>query len=355
MGCRSAGPSAAAAEVDDSGIVRFWVVADALLQDREPPSSDWDALFATPGYAALEAREHRRSILTRAFHLAYMPSLASERQAAIVKGGWLAFVLPHLSSVPARRAELDSFRHRLESPGLLARAARRAQGVLPPGTTFRRPPPTVCLVFFAPDGRGYPDRIVADLLDLESNPDPEAFFAHELFHFYRRLVQRVPVDAPDALAPFAQALLNMEEEGIADQLDKSDIPRLTEAALARRYPEPKRRDFYEKYRQHFAQANEWLERLDRTLVELPSDPVAAKKEAADFLAALPVGGRPVGAFMARTILERLGRDALQECAGNTAGFVERYQEAARRSGGAAYVLSEKAAHMIRASILPAAE
>lgn len=330
------------------------MIAEELLADGEPPPAEWDALFATCGYAALEAREHRRAILTRAFHLAYKPSLAADHAAALAKGDRVAYVLPHLAKVPPRRAELEAFRRRLESSDVLARAAFRAQEVLPPGTVARRRPPLVCLVFFAPDGRGYPDRIVADLLDLSATPDPDGFFAHELFHFYRRLVERPLAETPQELAPFAQALVNMEEEGIADQLDKREIPTLTDAALSVRYQDPARRSFYEDYRRDFARANEWLERLDRALSELSSDAAEARKAAMAFREALPTGGRPIGAFMARTIAERLGGDALRGCAGNTREFVARYQDAARRSNGSAYVISERSMRVIAESVLKAA-
>ena len=101
------------ARVDDSVVRQFWVVCDFLRGDREPAAADWDALFATPGYAALEAREHRRKTLTEAFRLAYMPSRAADRERAMAKGGWIAYVLPHLTKVPEARADLDAFRARL--------------------------------------------------------------------------------------------------------------------------------------------------------------------------------------------------------------------------------------------------
>jgi hypothetical protein len=74
-------PGRAAAQVDDdvaasandpatlndwSSIDLFWQVHDILAADDEPSTALWDSLFASTGYAALEARERRSGLLRQA-------------------------------------------------------------------------------------------------------------------------------------------------------------------------------------------------------------------------------------------------------------------------------------------------
>ena len=218
--------------LDFSGIDTFWEIYGTLKEDREPQMQQWDRLFATPGYAALEEREHKRNVLSEAFRLAYMPSKQEQVIAVMKQDGWLAYVLPHLQKIPMRRSELTAFQANLESDDWLIRAARQTQKFLPHGLIDQYPLPPVSFVFFAPDGRGYPRIIVADLLDVLAYPAIEKLFAHELFHYYRRFVEKAYQKPTEIDGPLMNVITNIEEEGIADQLDKSDLPRLTERIAA---------------------------------------------------------------------------------------------------------------------------
>src|SRR4051812_13707337 len=87
--------------LDFSGVDAFWRVYDALVRDREPGAAQWDALFATPGYAALEARERRRAGLERAMRAALMPSRAGERDLLMRTNGFVGRATRHLAAIPA--------------------------------------------------------------------------------------------------------------------------------------------------------------------------------------------------------------------------------------------------------------
>jgi hypothetical protein len=56
-------PAVVEGQPDLSGVRAYWTVAAILRRGDEPSGGDWDALFATPGYAALQAREGRRPAL----------------------------------------------------------------------------------------------------------------------------------------------------------------------------------------------------------------------------------------------------------------------------------------------------
>src|SRR5262245_56850946 len=83
-------PSGRRAEpLDFSGIEAFWPVYEELVPDREPDSTAWSSLFATPGYAALEARERRRRSIETALRFALMPSRAAARDSVERAGGFV--------------------------------------------------------------------------------------------------------------------------------------------------------------------------------------------------------------------------------------------------------------------------
>ncbi len=324
VGCgQSAQP---APEVDFSGVTAFWQVRDLLASGREPDPATWDRLWATPGYAALEAREHRRAGFTNAFRAAYLPGAAALRDSLRGTPYW-SNVLEHLETVPAKRAALQRFRHRLEGSGWLADAIGRAARLLPPGATDR-PPPPIAFVIFAADGRGYPTLIVADLANVADKADFEGFFAHELHHYFAAPLSRW--SWPDSAASdlLLEALTKLEAEGIADQLDKADVPTLSDRGLRELTSNPATLDFYRRYRAAYARSDSALALLDRRLAAIDAEPGRMKALGDSLYRELPMEGRPLGAFMARTILDTLGPARLASAVGDPLAFLRLYQEAA---------------------------
>lgn len=332
--------------VDFSAIDAFWSIHDELLADREPTEASWSRLFNTPGLAALEKREGRREELTRAYRLAYMPSRRDSLKAALAGGGFLGFALPHLMRVTEIRDRLVAFRHELGSVDLLGEARANAATLLPAGLASSHPPPDVAFVFFAPDGRGYPGLIVADLLHIMESRDRIGFFAHELHHHYRNQVAVLEDEFTEDDFYWMYVLINLEEEGTADQLDKADLPALSDSELRLQVPDARRRDFFERYRRHYTEANDWLQRIDEALQRAAVSPTLPAEEGKALHEALPIGGRPVGAFMASMILEKLGREQLAAAVGDPFAFWRLYNEAAAWTGGAAHVLSPEALRVV---------
>jgi hypothetical protein len=325
-----------------SGVEEFWKIHSILNADHEPSNEQWDRLFATPGYAALEERERRRNMLSEAFRLAYMPSKQEQLVAAIRKGGWVAYILPHLQKIPTMRSKLTAFQTKLQSRDWLLRAAHRTQRFLPPGLTDQYSLPAVSFIFFATDARGYPKLIVADLLNTLLSRDMESLFAHELFHFYRRYVVKAYREPSEQDSVLMDILTNIEEEGIADQLDKADIPLLSEEKLKQIFPDPQRRSFYEDYKRYYAESNEWLQRVEKTLEAIAQDATTVREKSKLLDQQLPIDGRPLGAFMARTIIRELGQPQLIKVVRDPLGFWILYNKAAQQSRGKSYVLSPQA-------------
>ena len=102
--------AASAGEVDFSGLEPFWAVAEMIASDHDPPASARAALFSTPGYASLQARENADEFLRRLPPLALSPAPASApKQEAYAIPSQTIFV-GHLRTAFAHRDELTAFR-----------------------------------------------------------------------------------------------------------------------------------------------------------------------------------------------------------------------------------------------------
>ena len=352
---RVAAPAVAhgATTLDASGVHQFWHVASTLQSDREPSSAEWDSLFATPGYAALESREHRRAAITNGMRAALMPSRAVYRDSILKVNGWTARVVRHVQSLPARRAELDAYLARAEGDHVVERAAERAQHLLPAGTVQAYGLPIVSFVFFLPDGRGYPQLIVADLANTMRHGDAVPFFAHEATHFYHaRLhpeLRRARAGADSSLSEAVLPLLTkIEEESIGDQFDKLDVVRLDSAGLHDRWAGvPDWRDYLLAYQGEWRRSDRWLAVLDSALTGVQRGDVSADSALSRANRALPMEGRPLGMYVAQAIRCAGGDAALARVVGDPIGYFLQYGEAAGVARCAARPLSPQAIALLK--------
>ena len=335
--------SAAAQQPDFSGVDRFWQIASWLQRDTEPPTAAWDSLFATPGYAALEARERRRAALVLGMRAALRPSLAPVRDSILATGSWTARVVRHVQTLPARKSELDARRARLTGEAFLARAIERAQTLLPAGTAARFGSPQVAFLFFLPDGRGYPDLLVADLANVANKTDAIGFFAHEATHFYfgrlareRAVRPRTPGDSA-----MLRLLTKLFEESVGDQHDKAPYLTLTDAAFAAAPMDAGWRDYMRQYRAHYAEAESQVARMDEMLARAAEAGDGVVRAVADSLnRALPLEGRPLGFYITQRI-RTSGDEALREAMGDPVAWIETYQRATRGMSASTLRLVER--------------
>jgi hypothetical protein len=336
LACHSspmAAPSPAGG-LDFSGVEQFWSVADILKSGRDADTSEWNRLFATPGYAALEAREHRRSQIMAAMRAAFSPRHGVMRDSLLRANSWGTRVLRHIETVIPRRDALDAFGRSLRDRDVLRSAVREVRGLVPAGTTERYGTPRVAFLYFLPDGRGYPELIVADLANVSSKP-PVPFFSHELTHFYTAKLsaerQRGPhAQRTDASAEAVLDLMSkIAEESLGDQFDKGGIDS-TDSALERAgFPEDWRK-YIAEYRRAYFGAAAGVATLNRMLESIASDSARAKATVDSVNRELPLEGRPVGMYMARSIRRTLGDARFASTVGDAVEYFVVYAEAASR-------------------------
>ena len=315
---------------DFSGVDRFWAVAAILQQDAEPAPSTWDSLFATPGYAALDARERRRPALILGMRAALKPSLAQVRDSILATNSWTARVVRHVQTLPGRKTQLDSLRQRLVADDFLTRAIANAQTLLPPGTAAKHGAPGVAFVFFLPDGRGYQDILVADLANIASKTDVVPFFAHEATHFYFGRLGREREIAPHTPGDSAvlRLLTKLFEESVGDQHDKAPFVDLSAAEFAAARMDEGWCDYMTQYRTHYTNAEREAEVVFERLAKAGAAGDSVVRAVADSLnRTLPVEGRPLGFHITRTIRRRAGDAVLQAMIGDPVAWIEAYDRA----------------------------
>jgi hypothetical protein len=333
-------PARPTARLDLSALPIFWEVHDRLRRGEEPPDSLWKVLWSTQGYALLEAKERRRSMLTRALRLAYLPS----EQAAwdsVMRGnpGWLGRVVPHLRAVSVMSHTLATYERALASSDLMEQGQRRAQAYLPEGTIRSQPPPEVSFLYFL-DARGYPERILLDPLYFMRLRNPVEVLAHEYHHYYRSRIARP--QRPYGSDLLVWTLSTVESEGLAGMLDKRDVPSMSRAELEARYVNPSSRAYFVEYQVEYRRSNERLRQTEDVLERIAQHPDSAGALGTWLHRELPDNGRIMGAFMSEVIERQLGRERLVAVVGDPFAFWRLYNEAARRTNGAARVLSDRA-------------
>ena len=96
---------------DFSGVEKLLELTAVLERDQEPTQDQWDALFATPGYAVLLQREFQKDFFVERFKLAFMPSRAEALKEQMKKDtGFRAQFLPHYLRVKTMRGPTEALR-----------------------------------------------------------------------------------------------------------------------------------------------------------------------------------------------------------------------------------------------------
>jgi len=303
---------------DFSGVKKFLELTAVLEQDGEPTREQWDALFATPGYAVLTESEFQKDFFAERFRLAFMPSRADALKEQMKKDtGFRAQFLPHYLRAKAMRREIERWTAVQRPAELYDEALAKARALLPEGAVAGWP--AVAFVIFAPDARGY-DPVVLDALYCMGKGGRLAdLVGHEFHHYYRNRLVDLNQDQ-GTLGVINQ----IHAEGIADLIDKAEWIGKPESALA-----PNEKDFVQLYRQ----SPSVIRTMDELFSRMNEMKTGRGELGFELRRAVPQSGHPTGLYMATLILEELGKPALVGVADDPFAFFRLYQEAAARKHG----------------------
>jgi len=312
---------------DFSGLDQFLELTAVLEKDEEPADAQWDALFATPGYAVLLRSEFQRDYFVERFRLAFMPSRAEALKEQMKRDtGLRAKILPHYVRVKTLRGAIEKWRTEQRPEDVYAEASRKAGSLLPDGAVAGLP--DVSFVIFAPDARGYDPIVLDALYCMDQGKALSDLVGHEFHHFYRNRF----VDLTQDQATLA--LLNqIHAEGIADLIDKAGWMRAPEAGLS-----PDEKAFVKLVRETPAV----IKVMDNLLVRMSGMKTGRWTLGSELRKAVPQSGHPTGLFMAMLIDEEYGRGAVVKVALDPFEFFRLYQKAAAKRGGETPRFSDEA-------------
>jgi hypothetical protein len=314
-------------KVDCSGVTEFWNIYNILRQDHEPDSAQWNKLFETPGYAEIQKREKKRNIITRAFRIAFKPSLKLQLDTLNKKEDYLAWMLKHLIQIPSQEIALKKYQSFIEKEFSLQGASKTVAKLLPADIVNGYDPPPVSAIIFAADGRGYSTRIVFDMLHVMHKKNYDEFFAHEYFHFYYGKISKRVNESSEEDEALTQRLYYMAEEGLADMNDKRKIPSMKENELTVINPD----GYLSRYKGAYLNAEETIRLLNELLEKINANPQLRKEYGERINKEMLLDGRPVGAYMANAILEVLGIEKFHQAVKNVFEFYKLYNIAAKAS------------------------
>ena len=301
---------------DFSGVDRFWQIVDILARDAEPSAAQWRALLQSPGYRLAET--NLGPVMRQDMEIAFRPSRRAEFERLTTDSSDRALRLEHLAAALRGRAALVAFRDSLARGSPIVDAVRRAAQLLPPGATAHGEPPLVAFAIFKDDAYSLPQGVAIDLLYARRVP-LLLILAHEFHHTYvNRLNKPVPPGPPAADAALRDALYNVRNEGIADQIDKpypfsSPIP-----AMA---------SYVARYNAEYARTPVTLQQFDSLLSAIADDRRKMDELGMTAQMLLWSNGHPNGAYMAREIIETFGVDSLFPGVADPAAFFRTYAAA----------------------------
>lgn len=307
--------------IDLSGVNLFWEVMEKLENDVEPAETEWNRLFATPGYATLIAHEFSGDFFKEKFRLAFMPSKSTELEAALESDSDRSY-LEHFVSVPKMKDAINKHLRGLKFSGIFDKAINAAHSFLPPSPEvgFIKPP-MVAFAFFKFDARGY-DPIVMDPLASMEFGDLSLFLGHEFHHYYRNKLPYALnfLNNNSAEACLMNMLISIESEGIADLINRDQHYSNIEGVLLK-----KRYDDLVKLAPHS------IRYLDDWICLNGSSSSVRKGECEALRAKITNSGHELGYYMAKSILRHFTVTELVEAVGNPFSFFKLYGSAANNS------------------------
>lgn len=287
------------------GMSAFWRIVDVLQADKEPPKHQWDELLDSPGYVALSS-EFKPNFFKEKYRLAYKPSSEAARKKAVSRGDWY---VKHYVDVAERREELEAWLTNLgEREDFIEGPVSKAGEWIPSDVEGS---PIVAFAVFDMDSRGYETIVIDPLFAVSLGADFGDLLAHELFHnvarrFYVYDPEKVEANDSDIMWTLRQ----LNEEGIADQIFTLAYPSRDE---------------------HVADSPWVIQEMDRLIRR-----IAINEDVGELSKMLrmtpPKAGHPTGHYMAKNIIEVLGKERLLETIGDPFGFIRAYDEAAKRRG-----------------------
>ena len=308
--------------IDSSGMAPFWQIESVLLKDAEPDLGQWNALFDTPAYQILLAGGFSKKLFEQQLRLAFMPSKALELTKELDEDNDNTAYLHHYLRIRGNEAEMKKQQAQLGKERLIETALSMAKGFLPDSFQYDNSLPPVSFIVYENATLRAPTGIIIDLLfSMDFKPYLPYLIAHEAYHFYLEKINKYTLpDNHQRDYPILQALDQLETEGIADQIDKKKF--FLSKGLFANY------QWAKSYQYYLTNTPKVIQQLDEFFIHLAMFPQSDTQIITDIV---PMNGHPTGYFMAKAIIDKMGKRELIKQTANPFAFIRLYQQVALKS------------------------
>ncbi|MCC8019759.1 MAG: hypothetical protein LIO85_08310 [Rikenellaceae bacterium] len=335
---RNPGSGSGESAVNVESVDAFFVFAEKMVGGGEITDKDWGELFSTPGYAIL-TDHFGEELMKECISLGFSPERRDERDAFIGRQlteeefmdrnrvlPW--FMAGNFADMQGHWDELKNFRASFDFDGLEAEATALLRDYLIDPVDSLIEFPRLTFVCMDNNARSLDQGIVMDLNHAYSNTFTQTAegMAHEMFHTYRSGLMNRDFIFSD---PLVWALSVVQNEGMADQLDKEPY----------RMPDnlDELEEGYRIYHRAYVDTELVLARLDRATIAF-LDGEISEEEFDVFTDDLFIfDGHPNGFYMTSLIREQGLMDEMVRDPANPAAFARVYNRAAEAAG--AFVFS----------------
>lgn len=305
---------------DFSGLIQFLSITALLEKDMEPNSTQWDVLFETPGYKILIESEFKRDFLINCIRTAFKPSEKEKLEHMLNNRQKETRFIEHYVNVKKIRNKIPDFVEKINNCSMGEYIVNKVMEYFPSKDLDKLP--MISFLVFDNDARGYTPVVVDIGFAMTVGESLPLLIAHEVHHFYRGKISSINYEEVNkADFNIIWTLNQIHMEGIADQIDKYVL--FNEAN-----PLKGMESSTKKYWEYVRQSPSIIKTMDNILSEILNlkDYVELSSE---LIRSVPMSGHPVGFYMAKTIHDEMGKDALIMDIGNPFAFFRRYNEAAK--------------------------
>lgn len=306
-------------KIDFTGVEEFFKISEILERDSDPTEEQWEKLFITPGYKELTKSEFSKEFFIKSFNIAFKPSNKIKLEEAINSSQGISRFLQHYVSVKNNKSKILDKIEELKSTDFQDRIIQYVSKFLPSNKIENYP--TISFVVFDNDARGYSIVIMDILFSLCLGETLPLVLAHEYHHYYRNRLLEFDLDSLDSVdVHLVSAVNQIHAEGIADLIDKEQW--LKEKIKGTEYEM-----YAQKYWQYVQQSPEIIKQMNGILIKIANSSDEAEELGKEFERLSPMSGHTLGYFIAKTILDEMGIEAVISDLGNPFMFIRKYNEA----------------------------
>jgi len=333
-------------KIDFSSVDEFFKLTNKLETGIEPTNEEWTQLLDTHGYyCATEANSPLvKKVVRRMMNAAFNPnykmlrdSISSLSNEEIMNNSEFFLskrVLENYLDMKNHLWELKKFRDSAIFQTIKSDSKERLKTFLINPVDSLIKVPSINILCFDADGFSTEDGIILDLnlMYKLSYAGTVNFLAHEMFHTYRR--NFVNQNFTYGLSEFTDQLNHLQDEGIADLIDKKENAWESPSMIAG-MPKP----FLNKYAETYKNTPRILARLDSITCSFLDNKITKEQFADEMKNFFFLSGHPNGYYMSKLIKNAGFESDLKKTFYNPVAFIQLYNKVAKKRGE--YVFSKK--------------